>query len=158
MVTSNTNLPIMNNITKVQHFYCDYFQCNKCQQLFSSNLNLFLLNKLAHVEDLFNCSICDATFKTKQTLSSHLKYSKTHIQEKPLSCTICRLTFNKNEHLKSHIKNHVEKNGNIYKCGYESCQYILYVKLHCKIILEAIIMQECFHVSFVNLVFFTKMC
>ena len=66
-------------------------KCNKCKRYFTSENLLKMHIDLKHADNVFYCSPCDKTFKSKQNLVSHRRQYHATVDEK--TCKVCLNVF-----------------------------------------------------------------
>ena len=97
--------------------------CEFCVSTFASKQS-----KDRHIEnhhqpkEIYNCSICNMKFKSKEGLTTHNKIKHSDGEAKDLYCKLCDLRFTNETNLKRHIKS---------KHGKED-----YICLHCMKVFE----------------------
>lgn len=67
-----------------------------------SNKNLFARDYHYQEKMSFKCDKCNASFRRKESLNAHNKYS--HLAERPFKCLICGFRFIKKDHAMKHWK------------------------------------------------------
>ncbi|XP_056006363.1 zinc finger and BTB domain-containing protein 24-like isoform X3 [Ostrea edulis] len=87
------------------------FQCNFCQNKFSSNVSL-QEHMSRHTDSKpHQCHICQRNFRQISCLRRHLV---THSSDTPFACNLCGRKFSQNMYLRSHMKMHTGERP--FKC------------------------------------------
>ncbi|XP_070830086.1 zinc finger protein 665-like [Chaetodon trifascialis] len=91
------------------------FTCSVCEANFSSRSSLSKHMRMHNREKPFNCTVCGKGFARKSSLRQHLT---VHTGEKPFNCTVCGKGFAQKSNLRGHLTVHTgEKPFNCTVCG-----------------------------------------
>ena len=102
------------------NYHIDYKRnrksCKFCFRIFSSTQAMERHEQNIHNEDRqeSKCSVCDRTFKTKESLKNHTKLDQCDADN--FKCDACGKSFRHKKDLKLHTIQHSEKNNQKIEC------------------------------------------
>ncbi|XP_029661301.1 oocyte zinc finger protein XlCOF6-like isoform X1 [Formica exsecta] len=94
-----------------------WYECNECHEKFKHQMSLKAHKEKVHegkVSPIFQCDICNATYRIKQLLINHIK--SKHGGEKRYKCAQCGKGFNDTKSLYNHILLHTGRKP--FTCEY----------------------------------------
>ncbi|RLU27325.1 hypothetical protein DMN91_001126 [Ooceraea biroi] len=94
-----------------------WHECNECHEKFKHQMSLKAHKEKVHegkVSPIFQCDVCNATYKIKQLLINHIK--SKHGGEKRYKCAQCGKGFNDTKSLYNHILLHTGRKP--FTCEY----------------------------------------
>ncbi|KMQ95006.1 zinc finger protein 615 [Lasius niger] len=94
-----------------------WYECNECHEKFKHQMSLKAHKEKVHegkVNPIFQCDMCNATYRIKQLLINHIK--SKHDGEKRYKCAQCGKGFNDTKSLYNHILLHTGRKP--FTCEY----------------------------------------
>ncbi|CAK9822088.1 Zinc finger protein 700 [Anthophora retusa] len=87
-----------------------WYECAECHEKFKHQMSLKAHKERAHegrVDPIYQCDICNATYRVKQLLVNHIK--SKHNGERRYKCAQCEKGFNDTKSLYNHVLLHTGK-------------------------------------------------
>ncbi|XP_072390151.1 uncharacterized protein [Diabrotica undecimpunctata] len=87
------------------------FSCHICNKTYSSKTSLSSHTRVHNSSKSFQCNVCEKSFSYKGLLNGHMKI---HLGYKPFACTMCPKTFIKRNDLTRHTYTHTKERN--FRC------------------------------------------
>lgn len=87
-----------------------WYECTECHEKFKHQMSLKAHKERIHegrIEPIYQCDICNATYRVKQLLVNHIK--SKHNGERRYKCAQCEKGFNDTKSLYNHVLLHTGK-------------------------------------------------